>query len=542
MSLRPAYSHVRGSLGALLEFNQRIPFGVLTVWALLYGPRPFRLGFYHDDWWALVEPTHGTTPFLLERLKLFMGPDTPYAARPVDGFLMFLVNSIAGTSAFAYQFIAAIFVLLAALSLRAWFVALLPEHDFPSRNLAADLASIFWLSIPWSVASTAWPVLAPAAMGSQIFFTEASRRILPSRHVNAKTLMLLGLGLVASYLIYEPFYFQFLVVAGFYLAFEKEMFKTRFSSSGLIGVALGSLLLARAVSRVMGKSLVKDLVPNWFGLFVGSLRGLPHQLEDSVGAPGELSKLWMGIVSVCLVTLLALFLRGLIHRRLLKPTKRILGIFLMGTIALPVAVLTYALAGYDASAVGVGARTLQGVSWALAIIFFALVSMLLLSHSKLVRLISLVTLLAIIVLSCIRQEHVVEDWAFVWRQEKEVLAHTPIEKMKTLPRGSRVLYIGPSYYRGMVVFGADWDITGAVFSLPPLSRGRRHHQGLTQIYSAAIYNWRWDGQNLIQEKPGYWTVSYPATRLFVWNYDRGEVVEAAAGYRIDREDVKAYVQ
>jgi hypothetical protein len=94
----------------------------------------------------------------------------------------------------------------------------------------------------------------------------------------------------------------------------------------------------------------------------------------------------------------------------------------------------------------------------------------------------------------------------------------------------------------MVIFGADWDITGAVFSLPPLSQGRRHHKGLTQIHSAAIYNWRWDGKNLIQEEPGFWTLTYPAARLFVWNYDRGELIEATAGYRLGREEIKAYVK
>jgi hypothetical protein len=548
MALRSAYNHVRGSLGALLESNRRIPFGVLAVWASLYGARPFRLGFYTDDWWALVEPTHGSAPFLLERLKMFLGPETPYAARPVDAILMFLVNSIAGTSAFAYQLVAAVFVLLAALSLRAWFAALLPQDDFPSRTLAADLATIFWLSIPWSVASTAWPVLAPAAMGSQILFTEASRRILPPRQISAKTLALLGLGLTASYLTYEPFYFQFFLVAGFYLVFERENFKTRFSSVGLIIAALGSQLLAVAVNRAAkllnptfaGRRLAKEIVPNWFGVFVASLQGLPHQLEYSVGALGEL---WIGLVLVCLIISLVLVLRGLIDRRLLRPTKRLLGIFLMGTVALPVAILTYSLAGYGVGTVGISARTLQGVSWAMTIIVFSLVSMLLLPHGKLARLTSLVALLSIIILNCIGQERLVEDWAFVWRQEKEVLAHAPIERLKNLPRGSTVLYIGPSYYHGMVVFGAYWDITGAVFSLPPLSRGRRHYHGLTQIHSAATeYVWHWDGKDLIQEEPGYWTLNFPAKRLFLWNYERGDVVEAPVGYRIGPEELKAYAQ
>jgi hypothetical protein len=123
-----------------------------------------------------------------------------------------------------------------------------------------------------------------------------------------------------------------------------------------------------------------------------------------------------------------------------------------------------------------------------------------------------------------------------------VLARAPVEKLKVLPRDSRVLYIGPSYYHDMVIFGADWDTTGAVFSLPPLSRGRLHNQGMVPIHAAAIYNWRWDGKNLIQEEPGYWTLRFSATRLFVWNFERGDLVEAAAGYRVSREETKTYVK
>jgi hypothetical protein len=509
---------------------------------LLYAPRPFRLGFYHDDWWSLVEPTHGTAPFSVERLSLFTGLQTAYATRPVDGILMFLVNSIAGTSAFTYQLIAAIFALAAALSLRAWFVGLLPERDFPSRNLAADFAAAFWLSVPWSVASTAWPVLTPAAMSSQILFTEASRQILPPRQVTAKTLVLMAVALVASYLTYEAFYFQFLVVAGFYLIFEREKFRTTFSSAGLIIVALGTQLLAIAYNRIislLNPTLAKRLVPNWPGLLAGGLLTLPRQLKYSLGVWG---KLWIGIVSLCLAVALVVLWRGLIDRRLFSPTKCLLGVFLMGTTALPTAVLTFSLAGYGMVAAGVNARTLLGVSCAITIIFFSLVSMILLPRAKLVNALLLAGPLAIVILNCIGQERLLEDWAFVWRQEKEVLARAPVEKLKTLPRDSRVLYIGPSYYHDMVIFGADWDTTGAVFSLPPLSRGRLHNQALTPIHAAAIYNWRWDGKNLIQEEPGNWTLRFPATRLFVWNFERGDLVEAAAGYRVSREETKAYVK
>jgi hypothetical protein len=231
-------------------------------------------------------------------------------------------------------------------------------------------------------------------------------------------------------------------------------------------------------------------------------------------------------------------LRGLIDHQLSKPTKRLLGILLTGAFGVPVALLTFSLAGYGASTVGINARTLQGVSWALAVVFFSLVAMLLLPHGKLARLISLAAILAIIILDCIGQKRLVDDWAFVWSQEREILAHSPTAKLKELPPGSRVLYIGPSYYHGMVIFGANWDITGALYSLPALSRNRRRlDEGTNWIHSAATeYNWRWDGQNLTQEEPGAWTKVFPTTRLFIWNYERREVVEAAAGYRLDAKN------
>ena len=515
-------SDIRSGLTARLAFIQRFPFAVLAVWLVLYGPRPFRLGLYHDDWANLIELAHGTAPFWLTRLHTFVTSD-----RMVDGFLMFLVSSFAGTSAFLYQLIAAVFVLMAALSLRAWFTALLPERDFPARTLAADLAVIFWLSIPWSVASAAWPLLAPAAMGTQILFTEASRRILRARPVDTRALVILGLTLLVSYLLYEPFYLQFFIVTCFYLVFERETFKTRFSSRGLIVAAVGAQCLAVAINRITSP---RQPSAHWFDSFMQSLEGVPHQLEISVGAYGEV---WTGVVKACLIMSLVLALRGLIDRRLLGATKRLLGIFMVGTVALPLAVLMYSLGGLGATSVGVGARSLHCVSWALAIVFFSLVSILTLPHGKLARLILLLTLLSIIGLDSIGQYHIVNDWAFVWRQEKEVLAHTPVQKIKSLPFDARVLYIGPSYYHGMVIFGASWDITGAVYSLPLLSEGRKSAQERTTIHSAALeYNWRWDGKNLIQEEPGYWTQNWPASKLFVWNYEQGDVVEAAAGYRL----------
>jgi hypothetical protein len=78
------------------------------------------LGFYLDDWWALLEPQHATAPFSLDRLHYFVGFTTSYGPRPLMGFIAFLVTSIAGPSPAATQFISTFLVLGAALSLRTW--------------------------------------------------------------------------------------------------------------------------------------------------------------------------------------------------------------------------------------------------------------------------------------------------------------------------------------------------------------------------------------------------------------------------------------
>jgi len=153
-------------------------------------------------------------------------------------------------------------------------------------------------------------------------------------------------------------------------------------------------------------------------------------------------------------------------------------------------------------------------------------------NGKAVKLLLVLPAFSIVFLNAIAQKRWVEDWASVWTQEKQVLAQTPIEEIRRLPPDSRVLYIGPSYYREMVIFGASWDITGAVFSLSPLNQSRKAYQRLTSIHPATtLYNWTWDGTNLIQDCPGNWTVSYPAARMFVWNYDQHRMFEAERGFR-----------
>ena len=84
----------------------------------------------------------------------------------------------------------------------------------------------------------------------------------------------------------------------------------------------------------------------------------------------------------------------------------------------------------------------------------------------------------------------------------------------------------------MPIFGAFWELTGAVFSLPEL----RDFEGLDRraihIHPAtALYNWSWDGAELTQEYPGYWRLEFPGKALYVWDYDECRLFPVEKGFR-----------
>ena len=94
--------------------GRRFFWGMLIVisWAAAFGPRPFMLGFYHDDWSVLRLITADSQPFSWERLRFFMGV---YANRPGTGLLTFALSSVCNDSALMWQAALAVLALGAAL-------------------------------------------------------------------------------------------------------------------------------------------------------------------------------------------------------------------------------------------------------------------------------------------------------------------------------------------------------------------------------------------------------------------------------------------
>ena len=509
--------------------NSRVPVLVLCAWLLLYAGRPFSLGFYSDDWSLLVESTQGTAPFSATRFGHFVGSGTAYAARPVAGLIVFLFSSIGQQNPFAYQVFCALFALVAALSLRAWLKSLLPQRS-NSLSFSADLAAVAWLTIPWSLVTTGWASCAIAVLPAQIFFTESARLMATSEGRGVKRLFLAATLLLASYLTYETFYFQGILLAAFYCFRDRRSGWPR--RLGLILIVCMVQATSIALNRWMKHAAPasgKAFNSAWQSLFWTNLRQLPKELLHSAGPLGTVLAILFGVIVVAAIAS-ALTLRS--H----SAGQRFYGglsIIALGLASIPVLCLVYALASYAIAFTGLTSRTLSGISWAFAVLLYGLMCVIFEARRRPIVVTGAVATLLFVVLSGMAQQLHTLEFAALWRKEKTILQRVPVEQVRALPQDSEthILYIGPSYYGDIQIFGAVWELTGAVFSLPELREWQRPGQHTVHIHPATtLYNWSWDGAELTQDCPGYWKYRFAGKALYVWNYDENRIFQAEKGF------------
>jgi hypothetical protein len=521
--------------GGLRVLSNRVPVLVLCTWLLLYASRPFYLGFFSDDWDLLGENLQGTWPFSLARFFRFIGIHTAYAARPVAGIIGFLISSIAGGSPIAYQVICALLALMAALSLRGWLKSLLPEVS-KAHPFAADLAAAAWLSFPWSVAATGFATCAIAALPAQIFFTEAARLMAAREGRDRKRLFHSGALLLASYLTYETFYFQGILLAAFYwVRARRDSGPWRHRLILTVCIVQGaSFALNRSVGY-LNPSTSKKFAPLWRTYTWAALNfsqySVPAELLRSAASLGTL---WSVLFTVILLAAIASVVVLLLKSGALRLLGS-LGAIALSLLSIPVFCVIYALAGYQISFDGLMSRTLNGISWAVAVLLYGLLSVILLSNRRAIAVPGAIAALLFVVVSGMAQQLHVSEFATVWQEEKAILARAPIKEIKSLPKESQtnILYIGPSYHKDLPIFGAVWELTGAVFSLPELRGWQRPNQRSVHIHPAGTYNWSWDGSALIQELPGYWKQEFAGKAFYVWEYDEGSLIQTQAGFHWD---------
>jgi hypothetical protein len=509
---------------------ERIPILLVLIWMVLYLPRPFELGFYLDDWWALLEPQHATAPFSLDRLHYFVGFATSYGPRPLMGFIAFLVTSIAGLSSVATQFISTLLVLGAALSLRAWLnriMGVFPRY----RNVTGDFAVIFWLAVPWMLGETAWPDVAHN-LAAQILFTETARLLLLRERLTAGLAILVSAGIVASGLVYEAFYFAIFPVIAFYAAFGRGAAKSRREIASLFGICCLAQGIAVGFNRYAAYAhaeVTKTFDSRWPLQFVGNILALPRTLIASFSEYPVLVLTSAALVIICAALLWSS------GRRL--ESERLYCSYLAGLMAAAVAIflistIVYSAAGYGFGSLGMESRTLYPGSFAFTIAFFALLSSSFLSGARFRKAGLLTAAAALVLFLAVAQRHRVQEWAFAWREELRILKSAPLDAIQHLPSQAAIFYVGPSSYRGVVIFGEEWDLTAAVAAQSPLNRNRRPYQNMHSIYPAGDRRtWVWDGVTLSRTKPGVPQQTFPVQQLYLWRQDVPNLQQIERGFR-----------
>ena len=496
---------------------------------ILYLPRPFQLGFYHDDWSAFAAPAHATAAFSSARLRWFLGPDTTYSSRPLGGAIAFLVSSVCGTSALGFQSFSILLVLLCALSLRSWLNLILSVFPF-YRTFAADLATIFWMSVPWMLGVTAWPIVAQSLV-AQILFTEAARLLLRQQQLTPKLAAQFTITLLASGLTYEAFYFAIFPVIVFYAIYRRGLARNARQIVWLLALsslAQTMLIAYNRYSFTIGTGTKKQFNPRWVIQFLSNLYVLPKTLMISLG---EYSNVWAVLVAVFAIgSLLALLAAALGRKAPGGYLGHLLGIVTVAGVVLLFSDVTYSLAGYGFTSVGIGSRTLFPGSLSLAAVFFALCSCWIAGTAQYWKAVGVLAATAVIVVTALGQRDRVAEWAQVWQREREILSVAPVEQIGRLTKDSAVVYIGPTYYKGIVIFGAEWDLTGAIFAQDPEKKGHPYDGSPVVLPFVEGYKAGWDGASLLWELPGRWERRIPVKHLYVWKLGKPVLEETSAGF------------
>jgi hypothetical protein len=512
-----------------LEFNANFPALILLAWLILYATRPFYLGLYRDDWWSLVEPVHATKPFSYERLRQFVGFSTNYGPRPLMGITTFLASSLVGASPHGHQFVSCVLVLAAALSLRAWLKALAPVPAARGA-FAADLAVIAWLAMPWMLGITVWPT-ASHNLVAQILFTEAARRLLRHDQLTRRTIALYTVLLIACGLTYEAFYFQMFPLIGLYAFCQLGPAKNPRSIGMLLGASCVGQLIPIAVNRYtasIGGAPAKRFSVDWLLGFLSNVHNLPRMLEASVGNPAA----WRLVLAVFGAAALTLLRTGFVQPSERRVARHITGLVAFTGVTLLISSLVYALAGYGLATFGVESRTMLAPSLSLTIALFALLCGVFIRGFRSAKAALVSSSAALIVVLAVAQHRQLQDWAESWQQEQAILAGAPVAEIGRCLPDSAILFVGPSMYRHIVIFNAEWDLTAAVFSLNPLNQGRPPYQRMTQVYPAQeSYQWIWDGNVLRMELPGVWTRKFHASHLYVWRNGIPGLEQVATGFQ-----------
>jgi hypothetical protein len=467
----------------------------LLAWLVSVSWRPFYLGLYHDDWslfqrggfWEVFRPLIASLP-----------------SRPGEAFIFALGGAAFGCEPWAWQAVAAVLTLLAALCLSRFARSLYARALGAGRQAAmgAGFCATLWLVFPWGLAGTAWPCAACVNLLSLIGFTCSGCILLDAAPGWRRSLgAALVFGLSGAF--YEAFWGAPLLLVGALCLLPggrkgraRDMACMLAAQLCLLGFNRWAAGIDGAVTKTFNTAILQGL--QW------NLRDLRRIVEHfSPFAPAA----FLALAG------LAIPFPGPAWRKAGRGTLVLLALAAAGILC---SSALLASAGYGVAADGLESRTLLVDNVWIAV---ALGTLAALCRPGAWTFSCAFVVAAILGLA---QGRALGDWRASWLSQGRVLAAFPWAAVEALPPQSVVLADLPALGGSVPDFAACWDLAGAVRSH---MLGNRAYSDLEPKGLAVTvlrrWDWvsRWDGSGLVQRnRNGFLNWRLPASHAFLWTY------------------------
>jgi hypothetical protein len=503
---------------------------IVIVWLILFGSRPFQLGFCCEDWVIAGEATHHGSAFSLERFRWHLMVDS---SRPVAAAVRFLMSSIGGDSPFVWHTLAALMSLLVAFGVFGFARALL--RLWGTENVwGATVAAVVWLCLPWTMGGTAFLSLVPM-LCSTISFALCGAIVFKRWRERRGGWLVVALLYLLGSLAYENYYGQFVTLAliGLALGVQRSA-GWRVFLSPILGM-LAAQIIAFAFNRVHNIAVRPTLSvgDDWLYQFARSIVRLPWAML--MGAQGF--RILTAILAMIVIVLLCVVVLKQWRTPEGRRNSRVaLGIFAAlgaGTLG---CLLLYALVGYYLTGVGLFSRTMVAMSFlfcvgcAVAFALAATESVWLRATTYLVAGLFVVTLAT----ATLRRQR---DWKETWQSQTTILDSAPVARMKNIRSDAVILYWGPLEHNSVKIFEGWWDLTAAMNHKHPELRIRRADgTECLREFTPLDFKWltTWDGRKLEQEFLTGRRRELDAPELWLWRADTGSLSRVVPPFRFGR--------
>jgi hypothetical protein len=417
-----------------------------ALWVLLYSWRPWRFGFYHDDW-SLTLP-RGPSGSILAQLY-----DTD-TSRPMAVLVRWFIHELVGQSPFGWQVSAVAAALAGALTLALLLRSVLRsmQYDELSAGTASGLAVASYLAFPWLL-GTAW------ATGSMYHWTTIG---INSAYLTWfapwplwRRCVLTAICFAAASLITETYWLSFAPFAVLVALCCRTLSRRdlAYLAGTLTVLQLGLIAFNRLIA-MWRFGANKSFDPNWLSTLVAGNRhefviGMDHIFGHA------------GVIALAVLSgaLLAAAIASWGRRRACA--------LLMPAVAgMALSLLLFAAAGYAIQLTGLFARTTVGASWWLAIALAPAIA----AIRQLPRPIATLAIGAWVLMTVMLARGTLvesDDWIAAWRQQTEILARIPRPALLAAPTNSVLVMEAPKQIGEVGTFHAPWDISSAIWVVAP---------------------------------------------------------------------------